>query len=295
MARKIAGICLENGTVPYLADTMKNVDVIRKMLNDFAGRAVDAIVLEVTAWVTLDDDIQKKLKSFPAAVVVAPEERDLDLDLIIHDRSSGIREAVEHFFITGRKKPGIALAVQRGKGKLDPFLEQLATHGVEIDPEAIIDIREEEACGTHCYEALRCRFPDGKVPFDSLFCPADEIAMAAVCWFNSVGIRVPEDVAIVGFNDSDGAKFFDPPLASVQRKDDEVAQAIEKMLFARLRNPSLARQRRHIPHAVRATPVVRIVKSLQQHGHRTGIYRRLLNIGIRCRLVKGAGLSGPVQ
>ena len=74
----------------------------------------------------------------------------------------------------------------------------------------------------------------------------DEIAIAAISWFKTMHIRVPEDVAVIGFNDSESGRFFDPPLASVDRKDHRVSDAIDRMIHRRLENPDLPIQRKVI-------------------------------------------------
>jgi DNA-binding LacI/PurR family transcriptional regulator len=59
-------------------------------------------------------------------------------------------------------------------------------------------------------------------------------------------VRVPQDVAVIGFNDNEIDDCMDPPLASVERNDDQVADVIDEILFTRLIHPELPPQRRYV-------------------------------------------------
>ncbi len=71
-------------------------------------------------------------------------------------------------------------------------------------------------------------------------------ALALISWLQSNGIRVPDDVAVVGFSNTEMAECLDPPLASVERNDGQLADVIEQVLFARLETPALPPQRREV-------------------------------------------------
>jgi len=65
----------------------------------------------------------------------------------------------------------------------------------------------------------------------------------AMRFLREKGLRIPEDVAVVGFNGSEFAGCLVPPLASIDRHDDELARLAHDMLFRRLADPALPEQR----------------------------------------------------
>lgn len=243
MARRIAADAQKRGMVPYIADTMRDAETVLRMLHEFADRGVDAVVVQLSIAIEADRNLEESLRRFPAAVLVVGQERNIQIDQIIQNRSPAIQRAADCFIETGRTRPGLAIPLRTSASKVSAFVEEVRHCGLDVQPDAIVDIGTEERIGQHCYEALRSRFPDGRVPFDCLFCSADEIAVAAISWCKTMRIRVPEDVAVIGFNDGETGRFFDPPLASVDRKDPLVADAIDRMIHRRLDTPDLPVQR----------------------------------------------------
>ena len=79
----------------------------------------------------------------------------------------------------------------------------------------------------------------GNFQHDAIITANDEVAGAVITVLVKNGIKVPEDVAVIGFNDSMFSKHFIPPIASVNRRDNELAAMTVEMLMERLKNPEL--------------------------------------------------------
>jgi DNA-binding LacI/PurR family transcriptional regulator len=104
----------------------------------------------------------------------------------------------------------------------------------------------EESVGGPYRRALDERFSE-RFPFDAVLCASDEGAAAMIKWLRRRGLNVPGDVAVRGFNGAEWGESMSPPLASVDRRDEAVGTEIDRMVFARLKNPDLPPQRRTIP------------------------------------------------
>jgi DNA-binding LacI/PurR family transcriptional regulator len=61
-----------------------------------------------------------------------------------------------------------------------------------------------------------------------------------IYWLNKNGYKVPDDVAVVGFNNSPTAVYTFPPLASVERYHDKISQVAYELLSSRLKNPAMS-------------------------------------------------------
>ncbi len=75
----------------------------------------------------------------------------------------------------------------------------------------------------------------------------DEIAYGLWRCFRRMGIRVPEDLSLVGFDDREEALLMDPPLTTVRVYKEEIGQACMKMLLERLHHPLLPFTERILP------------------------------------------------
>ena len=97
-------------------------------------------------------------------------------------------------------------------------------------------------------------------PFDldALLCSNDVVAMGAMKWLRGRGLRIPDDVAVAGRDEVEVAAAMVPPLATVNWREPEVAQAIDEMLTARLADPDLPVQTKEVPHGVRLARISRI-------------------------------------
>lgn len=233
--------------VCYVMDSRGNPDATASALHDLAQRRVDAVVAQISADIIHEPAITSQLSALPAAILVSEREVDMPYDTVSQDRLSAYRAAAQHFASTGRKRPELLGTVGVENAKVNAFYSQLKKAGYNVSPNPGIHIADEHvgSPSQRTYVALDAQFPQGP-PFDALMCTTDEVAIAAMAWCKNRGLRVPEDVAIIGFDNTTVAAFQDPPLASVRRLDDEAVDVIEEMLFTRLSTPDIPRQTQHL-------------------------------------------------
>jgi DNA-binding LacI/PurR family transcriptional regulator len=86
----------------------------------------------------------------------------------------------------------------------------------------------------------------GALPVDAIFCFNDIGAGFMMRELRHRGIDVPQDVAIVGFNNTPLSQVMEPPLATGDRKHQDVALAVNKMLFRRLSDPDVPAQCQYV-------------------------------------------------
>ncbi len=108
------------------------------------------------------------------------------------------------------------------------FAEALDEAGFEVDPALQVDAETTELSG---YEATRQLIASG-VPFDAVFAASDLIAFGALRALDEHGMKVPEDVAVAGYDDIPMARFVSPALSTVHQ---DTRQAGEMLVDALLR------------------------------------------------------------
>ncbi|MBN1943586.1 MAG: LacI family DNA-binding transcriptional regulator [Phycisphaerae bacterium] len=227
-----------------VSDSLFEVDMIQRVLRDYVRRGVDAAVIQISSYMHVED-FESMFSAFKAVVLITSIPADTAADQIVQSRQQAIRDAVDHFADAGRRRPMILVPPAPREEKIDPFLQRLQERGIAFQDEPTIFHQSHPAntsLADVAWDALEARCPDS-VPFDALLCGTDESAIAAIKWLQKRGKKVPRDVAVVGFNDSTYSKFLTPALASINRRDEEVAQLVENMLFDRLENPALPPQR----------------------------------------------------
>ncbi|WP_081966914.1 LacI family DNA-binding transcriptional regulator [Kitasatospora sp. NRRL B-11411] len=143
------------------------------------------------------------------------------------DNRGGARLAAEHFVRTGRRRPvmitgqldtQVAAARERG------FTEGLTLAGVPLLGVEAGDFTEDG--GAAAMERLLAAHP---AP-DALFTASDAMAIGALRTLRTHGLRVPEDVAVIGFNDLASARHTAPPLTTVHQPVRALGREMARML-----------------------------------------------------------------
>jgi DNA-binding LacI/PurR family transcriptional regulator len=91
-----------------------------------------------------------------------------------------------------------------------------------------------EISGQRATERLLAEHPD----LDAIFAASDLMALGALRALREAGRRVPEDVAVVGFDDAAMAAYSDPPLTTVRQQVELMGQEMVRLLLARIAAPA---------------------------------------------------------
>lgn len=174
-----------------------------------------------------------------------PDEECLpDTDYVHVDLYAGARAAIEHLLSTDCRR--IALVSQQnaitgslaGDPRAKAYLELMGAAGRETE---FVTISEDSRMGGYVgmkEYAARRGCPDG------LFCVNDEIAIGCYMALHDLGVRVPEDALLVGYDGLENARFFPCPISSVVIPVDEMCTLSWDMLMHRIQNPGAPLQQR---------------------------------------------------
>ncbi|WP_166352013.1 substrate-binding domain-containing protein [Phytoactinopolyspora limicola] len=149
------------------------------------------------------------------------------------DNEGGARQAVDHLYATGRRRIATIAGPQdmgAGSARLVGYRDACQAHG--LPPEASL-----VAYGDFSFDAgvagmreLLQRHPD----IDGVFAAADLMAAGALRTLREAGRRVPDDVAVVGFDDSGVARQTDPTLTTVRQPTEEMGREMARLLISRI-------------------------------------------------------------
>ena len=127
--------------------------------------------------------------------------------------------------------------------RLEGYRQALAAAGMPYDEQLIVNVgnwhRSDGA------EAMRSALASGLL-FDAVVAFNDSIALGAVRVLQENGIRVPEDVAVIGFDDIDETRYSLPSLSTVDPGREEIARTAVRVLMERIADPSGSRPRQEI-------------------------------------------------
>ena len=167
----------------------------------------------------------------------------------LHDRSDtvdcdlelGIFEALEYLIALGHRKIGF-IGEKNTKVKLAYFNSCAARLGLDADQKLIYISRKRFAeIGS---EAAEYYMTLDEKP-TALLAAYDEVALGAIHTFKRSGIRVPEDISIIGINDIPSASYASVPLTTIRTYAAEINSLGVKLLLDRIKEPE-----KHIPQQV---------------------------------------------
>ncbi|MCC7351512.1 MAG: LacI family DNA-binding transcriptional regulator [Phycisphaerales bacterium] len=227
------------GYVTFMANSLSDPIITRQILSDFTQRGVDGVIIEAAGLLN-DPVLVGQLKGFKAAVALASEIDDVPVNLVKQVTSYGIRQMLDYWLATGRRR--IGFIGEASHDKIEPIRQKLLEFGLPADHVHIVDVTNQPPTVNyfdHYWSALDRTFPRPKEPFpcDAVLCAADGGASALLKWLAHRGLRVPHDVAVAGIGDVDMARGTTPPLASLDRHGDTLSETIEALLFQRLERP----------------------------------------------------------
>lgn len=107
------------------------------------------------------------------------------------------------------------------------YVNALQDHGIELNHSLVFSGNLQLEDGrTHAEQLIR-----GKVDFDAIFSASDYAAMGAMQVLKENGLKIPDDVALVGFLNEPFTSFTDPPLSSVNQFPIEMGQTAANLFF----------------------------------------------------------------
>ncbi|SFD68463.1 LacI family DNA-binding transcriptional regulator [Pseudoalteromonas denitrificans] len=106
--------------------------------------------------------------------------------------------------------------------RFNGFNDEFKKHGLEIDSRKIANAISTDDSGFHATKSLI----SNNIKFDALFAASDLIAIGAISALTQAGIKVPEDVAVIGFDDIPIASFTTPPLTTVHQNTSKAGEML---------------------------------------------------------------------
>ncbi|OAH12637.1 LacI family DNA-binding transcriptional regulator [Streptomyces jeddahensis] len=149
------------------------------------------------------------------------------------DDRDGARDMVRHLLSLGRRRIGMItgpLDTPGGVERLAGYREVLGESGVEVDERLIVTGDYSRAGGEAGAAELLSRVPG----LDALFVASDLMAQGALSALQRAGRRVPEDVAVGGFDDSPAATATSPALTTIRQPWDRISAEMVRVLLAQI-------------------------------------------------------------
>jgi LacI family transcriptional regulator len=185
----------------------------------------------------LGDDTRKRFRERGVPVVAVDRRvKDRDIDAVLTDNVRGAYEAVSHLIANGYRRIGVItgpLTVTTGHERLEGYRQALRDSGIPLDPALERSGPFSVASGREGTEQMLALDPRP----DALFTTNNLLTLGALHAGHDRKLRVPGDVALVGYDDIQWAELGTGSLTTITQPAYELGSAAARRLFQRMRDP----------------------------------------------------------
>jgi LacI family transcriptional regulator len=210
-----------------------DLEALAVAIRELRSRAVAGLVM-ITPILELEPT---RLKSLCSATpfVLTNVDPSPTLPSVIIDQYQGAQLATEHLIALGHQHiaeisgpPHWSDAKLRRQGVADT----LQRHGLPQATSVTGDWGAQS--GYHAVQQLLTH----NAPFTALIAANDQMALGAIAALNDYGLKVPEDVSVVGFDDLPEAAFFRPPLTTIRQDFHHIGSVVAQYLSEQISHPN---------------------------------------------------------
>lgn len=225
----------------FASRNLRNRDM--SYLEHFKHRAVDGIVVICSD--RMDEQVQELMQSDIPIVVVDMDSANCSV--VYSDNTEGARLAVNYLHDLGHRHIAHIAGdqtIDAGAARVKGYELAMSALGLPIEPGYLVNagfFSVEE--GKQAMEKL--------LDLDSrptaVFVAGDQMAIGAIEAIHERGLRVPEDISVIGYDDIEMIKYITPKLTTIRQDTDEIGEAAAELLIEQMTAKERRTERRVIP------------------------------------------------
>lgn len=246
IVRAIEDEVLKQGYSIILCDTDEKPEREQAYLRLLMGRRVDGLIVAPSSGNA--DLLRSAIESGLPVVLLDRSVPGLAADVVLSDNESGAFDAVSYLIGMGHRRIGIVagrLEVSTGADRMAGYVRAIRTHGIPVD-ESLIEVAKFKR--DIAYDKTMKMLNRAEPP-TALFVCNNVMTAGTMAALKAAGKKVPEDISVIGFDDSEWAALMDPPLTVVAQPIVELGTRAAQTLMRRI-----SRGRVKTPRAVVLKP-----------------------------------------
>ncbi|PEN14231.1 LacI family transcriptional regulator [Longibacter salinarum] len=236
VVRGVEDVAYARDAAVILCNTDETSDREQFYVDVLKAESADGVILPPIA----RSDLNLDIKNIGMPLVFFDRRiSDASVDTVVVDNERGARDIVNHLIELGHRRIGlingpetIATSAERAAG----YRRALHDHGIPFDDELVREGRPTRDAGKALTDEL-LRLDHAP---SALFAANNQLALGVLESVREHDLRVPEDIAVVTFDDAPWAKLLDPPLTTVRQPSYEMGRRAAELLFDRIASPDRA-------------------------------------------------------
>ncbi|WP_411031624.1 LacI family DNA-binding transcriptional regulator [Spongiimicrobium sp. 3-5] len=235
----LKGILDEAETSGYrviISESKNNETKQTEMLKTMTQFGVDGILIALARKTSSINDVLQILKRLPLVMFDKVSDKIPCTQVIIDDEEAAFN-AVEHLINIGKKRIAIIKETENSfnsEKRFLGYLRALKEHNMPIDDKIILST--EDISLTNGRRLTNLLLSMKKRP-DAIFAITDNAGIGAIKALNKFKVKVPEEIAVVGFSNSLGSTIIQPALTTVDQPGSKIGRTAVKYLIEEIENP----------------------------------------------------------
>ena len=214
-----------------LANTQRDYKKEEEAINLLLAKRVDGLL--ITPVQDKDDDIKNLIEANIPFVVVGRDFENIEIDAIYNDEVKGGFLATEYLIKKGHKRIVLIdgfLYKSPAKGRLEGYKRALNKYRISLD-EPLISVGDINMENGH--ERTK-QMLEKNLDFTAIFAYNDMMAFGAMQAVKEKGLRIPEDIGLVGYDDIPFSSLISPSLTTIRLKKQDLGVESVKLLLSRI-------------------------------------------------------------
>lgn len=247
------------GYTIIVADTNEKKENEEKYLALLQQKRIDALVF---ATVDLSGcNVKKYLPSLPVIFIDnIPELEGIDSVTIDNVQASSM--AIDYLLEQGHRRIATIIGSVKettGFARREGYLKALEKQGIPVDEYLIQYGNYKENDGFRCMEKLIQNIEEH--PFTSVYVTSEKMTFGAIKAIREYGLRVPDDISLVGFDVQDKAQLISPSITTVRQPENLIGSRVGELLLRRLEEKD---EEQRIPQQILLRPSIVVGQSVKQ-------------------------------
>lgn len=244
VGHSIETAAFEAGYSVILCNTENDFEKESLYMDVLTKKQVDGIIFVTTG--ERSDSLKNLVEMKIPTVVMDRDFPGLELDVVLADNLQGGVLATQHLISLGHKRIGCIAgpsSINPSSRRLAGYRRALQAAGLVVEPELITNGDFHPESG---WEVGHAMLSKQNAP-TAIFACNDLMAMGALRAATELGLRVPDDLALVGYDDIELASYTNPPLTTIKQPKSEMGLAVLNFLLSRIQDKQSAPQSALLP------------------------------------------------
>lgn len=241
VVQQMEAILFEQGYSTIICNTGRNLDKELAYLNMLESKMVDGLIV-ISGADEFGFNYSNAENGIPFVCIDRQPKDKKDTIFISSNHYQGAFEATEALIHAGAKSPVIFMHSRQSssaKERLKGFQDALKKNNIQMDPELsifTIDLQKPD------YQKNIATFVQKAKKMDGIFAINDHIAIELLNFLPTIGKKIPDDIKLIGFDDTPQCNYTVPKLSSVKQNIPEIAQITVDNLISIIKNPEQQKQ-----------------------------------------------------